>query len=169
MGIEARLFQALKEEINVKSSPFFSELETISGIKSGSWKHVYYGHQRATSGMIEFCCRYFPKYAYWIATGATPDSSMVHMSAEAKLPMTDMLEEIVLKEPVDWTTEEIEIVARNLFGGADVNPALMRLMSDGMEAREKKKLLHVTGLTLLNILKKEPEFWTTTEINYLFF
>lgn len=152
-----------------KSSQFFSELEKSSGIKASSWKHVYYGHQRATSEMIEFCCRFLPNYAYWIGTGATPESSMGHMAPMGEFLKPDVLEEIVLKEPVDWTAEEVEIVVRNLFGGTGINPALMRLMSDGIVAREKKKLLNIKGLTLLSILKKEPELWTETEMNYVLF
>lgn len=170
MTIEERIFQALKEDMTAKSSHFFSQLEKTSGIKASSWRHVYYGHQRATSEMIEFCCRYIPNYAYWIATGATPESSMDHLAPSSKeFLKPDVLEEIALKEPVDWTTEEVEIVARNLFGGTDINPALMRLMSDGMVAREKKKLLNIKGLTLPSILKKEPELWTETEMNYVLF
>lgn len=169
MAIEERLFQALKEEMTSKSSQFFAELEKASGIKASSWKHVYYGHQRATSEMIEFCCRFLPNYAYWIGTGATPESSMDHMAPRGEFLKPDVLEEIVLKEPVDWTTEEVEIVARNLFGGTGINPALMRLMSDGMLARENKKLLNIKGLTLPNILKKEPELWSETEMNYVLF
>ena len=169
MAIEERLFKALKEEIKSKSTIFFSELEKTSGIKASSWKHVYYGHQRATSEMIEFTCRLIPSYAYWIATGATPDETMAHLAATEEFQMADVLEEIVCKEPVDWTSAEVEIVARNLFGGANLNPALFRLMSDGMNARESKKLLNLKGLVLSNILKKEPNFWSTSEINYLLF
>jgi hypothetical protein len=169
MPIEERLFKALKEEVTSKTSQFFSDLEKLSGIKAGSWKHVYYGHQRATSEMIEFCGRYLPNYAYWIITGATPEDSMDHMAPRGEFLKPDVLEEIVLKEPVDWTTEEVEIVARNLFGGTGINPALMRLMSDGMVAREKNKLLNIKGLTLPSILKKEPELWTETEMNYVLF
>jgi hypothetical protein len=169
MAIEERLFKALREEIKSKSTIFFLELEQTSGIKASSWKHVYYGHQRATSEMIEFTCRFIPSYAFWIATGATPDETMEHLSPTEEFRKEDALEEIVCKEPVDWTNAEVEIVARSLFGGQNINPALFRLMSDGMNARESKKLLNLKGLVLSNILKKEPELWSTSEINYLLF
>ncbi len=169
MPLEERIFFALSEVITSKSSQFFSDLEGLSGIKAGSWRHAYYGQQRATCDMIEFCCRYVPHYAYWIVTGAAPEDGMENLVPGQKVLDVAVLERIVSKEPIDWTPDEVEIVVSNLFGGKKIHPTLVRLMSNGMDARERKKLLNVKSLNLPNILKKEPDLWTTTEINYILF
>ncbi|MBU3545484.1 hypothetical protein ICN49_11190 [Polynucleobacter sp. MWH-Mekk-B1] len=169
MPLEERIFFALSDVVPSKSSQFFADLEKLSGIKAGSWRHAYYGQQRATCDMIEFTCRYVPHYAYWIVTGAAPEDGMENLVPGQKVLDVAVLEKIVSKEPIDWTTEEVEIVVSNLFGDKKIHPTLIRLMSNGMDARERKKLLNVKSLNLPNIIMKEPDLWTTTEINYLLF
>jgi|GEM_PF-3109542 len=169
MAIEDRIFTALTNEISFKSSKFFNELERLSGIKAGSWKHAYYGQQRVTCDMIEFAGRYAPQYAFWIITGALPDKGMEHLGSSKKDLKTKVLYDIVAKEPIDWTQEEVEIVVSNLFGGKNIDHVLFRLLSDGMIAREKKKLLNLKTLDLRKILMEDPDFWTPTMINYVLF
>lgn len=108
MAIENRIFEALKEVYPGKSHHFFSQLEKTSGIKASSWRHVYYGHQRATSEMIQFACRCAPNYAFWIATGAKPENALEHAR-----PSLDY-DALIRQDPKEWGKDEAEFIAKTI-------------------------------------------------------
>ncbi|QZA78493.1 hypothetical protein K4H28_03495 [Deefgea tanakiae] len=72
--------QRLNSVIAYKTKAYgrFSVLENDTGVGSDTWKACWHGRQRATSQMIEQVARFWPQYAFWVATGITdPDRGHV--------------------------------------------------------------------------------------------
>ncbi len=143
MPIEARLIEAAREALG--SSKVFSKLELLSGIKSDSWQKVAAGKQRATSEMIEWACQEWPQFTYWIASGVKPTEEEQHTTPEEeRLRKLEIdVNELLSKEPVNWSEDECSIVDLWL---EDVQSPLHKAMSTYaleiyMRARDEKALL----------------------------
>lgn len=107
MAIEERIKKAVTKAMGNKK--VFDRLEEKSGIKNSSWQAMLYGRQRATSEMIEFVCREWPEYAFWLCTGYLADSSVKHTSPkkEEVLNLNLDINELLKKEPIDWSSDEL--------------------------------------------------------------
>ena len=76
MSINTRVIEVAKSKL--AAHKVFKELEVKSGISANSWRKVAEEKQRATSEMIEFVCREWPEYAYWMITGWLPPQGIEH-------------------------------------------------------------------------------------------
>ena len=108
MSINTRIIEVAKTKLTAHK--VFKELEIRSGIKANSWRKVAEEKQRATSEMIEFVCREWPDYAFWLCTGYLADTSVKHTSPkrEQALDLNIDITELLKKEPIDWSNDELK-------------------------------------------------------------
>lgn len=114
MEIEERLLKAAEEMLG--KSKLFSKLEKQSGIKADSWKNVAHKKQRATTEMLQYAFQKWPYFAFWIATGSTPNKIQKHTNPDFfKADLIDQNGSRILKdEPIEWSTEDLDFVKSTL-------------------------------------------------------
>ena len=108
MGIDERIFEVIDVKLGRKK--IYEVLERSSGISRASWKNAAYKKQRATSEMIEFVCKQWPEYCYWIGTGAKPYQDIEHTTAQEERFKRYSFHDVIRKEPLEWTSDEEEFM-----------------------------------------------------------
>jgi hypothetical protein len=127
MSIGERIKEVLELKLGKKGK--IVAIERLSGINKSSWNSALSGKQRPTAEMIQFVCREWPEYAFWLCTGYLADSSVKHTSPkkEQALDLDLDINELLKKEPIDWSNDELkfahikvaedhnEVVSHDLF------------------------------------------------------
>lgn len=142
--IRDRIFEVIYHCLAKRGA--IGQLAEESGIASTSWQNVASKKQRVTEEMIEFVCRKWPNYAFYIATGLTALGIEFHTSPEWE-QLTQMefdLYDVLRKEPIDWSAEEKKWITYK-FDDATFIDFLEKKSQHAallaIESREKKQLI----------------------------
>ena len=108
MSIGERIKEVLELKLGRKGK--IVAVERLSGINKSSWNSALSGKQRPTAEMIQFVCREWPDYAFWVCTGYLSDASVKHTSPkkEQALGLKIDITELLKKEPIDWSNDELK-------------------------------------------------------------
>jgi len=162
MNIETRT-KILMEELKISQI----ELGERSGISQQVWSKAFNGRQRMNSSHIEFICKQFPEYTYWLMTGddnngSTPSnakafayySKAAENFAEAKAeyeyailifeylsindPILDTKEGVFIQSPLPSMKESIkQQYIKDMFY-ADFNTLQEKLVENEIDGVSKK-------------------------------
>jgi hypothetical protein len=136
MNMNERIFDVIKQELSKKK--LFEQLAMHSGISAASWKSAAYNKQRPTIEMIEWVCKQWPMYAYYITTGEVPTESVEHTSPALERKKNNPIEisELLAQDADKWSAEETIAILRKLSKGefSQEEALIIQLKLDAKEA-----------------------------------
>jgi hypothetical protein len=152
--------QRMREAIyTLQPSKTFAWLEEKSGIKQTSWSSAFAGRQRVTIDMLQFVFKEWPSLTSWIATG-TCEQQETPMRLKIQSMKFD-LKAILIKEPAEWSVEEVEYVNKQ-YNIVPWDSESIDAIKLGMAARESHMSLNEC------VKNKQHEYQKTSKSNKWF-
>lgn len=127
---------------------YWQILESQTGVRASQWRAFASGNQRSTPDMIEAAARFWPQYAFWIATGIT-DATNGHIAPSL---VTNFPEFTWMPDPISTQYFQHSLKLQNQWiAQAKTGRFIERLQLDG-------KMLGSKGLDVAYSLCETEEY-----------